>query len=178
MRAFLLLCATLLAFPANADSNIGKLSKITQDLAERGLTPAHITVEYSLTDNCRLTGLRVLENSHPDVLGPEVVDKVVRVMIGPFSGSMPSDELMRFSTDGESPPRKLSMTTRTITWNSNEGHRYIVCRFFSDGELKSARLIDGHGPQYDKKIKDRIVGQPLSELEPNTMRASFVSEDD
>jgi ubiquinone biosynthesis protein len=55
--------------------------------------------------------------------------------------------------------------------------RPVVCRFYIDGELESARLIDGHGPQYDKKIEDRIIGQPLSELEPKTIRASFESED-
>ena len=62
-------------------------------------------------------------------------------------------------------------------WNTSDGHRYVVCRFYNDGELESARLIDGHGPQYDKKIRDRIIGQPLSELEPKTVRASFESED-
>ena len=69
------------------------------------------------------------------------------------------------------------MTTRTISWNTSDGHRYVVCRFYFDGELESARLIDGHGNQYDKKIKDLIVDQPLSELEPKRMRASFESED-
>jgi hypothetical protein len=178
MRAILSCIAILLSFPASADSNIGKLGKITQDLDERGLTPAHITIEYSLTDDCDLTSLRVIENSHPDVLGPEVVNEVVRVMIGPFSGAAPSDELIQFSTDGESPPKMLSMTTRMISWNSDDGHRYVVCQFYSNGELESGRLIDGHGLQYDKKIKDRIIGQALSAMEPKTMRASFVSEDE
>lgn len=153
MRAVLSFCAILLSLPASADSNIGKLGKISQDLIERGLTPAYITVEYSLTDECSLTGLLVIENSNPDVLGSEVVDEVVKVMIGPFSGATHSDELIQFSTDGESPPKKLSMTKRRISWNTNDGHRYVVCRFYSDGELESARLIDGHGQQYDKKIE-------------------------
>ena len=112
------------------------------------------------------------------MLGPEVVEEVVRVMIGPFSGSAPSDELIQFSTDSESPPKKLSMTTRMISWNTTDGHRYVVCRFYSDGELESARLIDGHGHQYNKKIEDRIIDQPLSEMGQKTMRASFESEDE
>jgi hypothetical protein len=177
MRAAFSCLAILLSLPVNADSNIGKLGKITQDLDERGLTPAHVTIEYSLTDDCGLAGLRVIENSHPDVLGSEVVDEIVKVMIGPFSGSTPPDELIQFSTDKASPPKKLSMTTRMINWNTRDGHRYIVCRFYTDGELESARLIDGHGHQYDKKIKDQTIGQPLSEMEPKTIRASFESED-
>jgi len=178
MRAILSSCAILLSLPASADSYIGKLGEISLDLIERGLTPAHVTIEYSLTDDCSLAGLRVIENSHPDVLGPNIVDEVVRVMIGPFSGSTPSDELIQFSMDGELAPKKLSMTTRLIGWITNDGYRYVVCRFYSDGELESARLIDGHGHQYDKKIEDRIIGQDLSKLGPNTIRASFVSEDD
>lgn len=177
MRAALSCLALLLSLPVSADSNIGKLGKITQDLDERGLTPAHVTIEYSLTDSCGLAGLRVVENSHPDVLGPEVVEEVVNVMIGPFSGSTLSDELIQFSTITESPPKKLSMATRMIRWNTTDGHRYVVCRFYFDGELESARLTDGHGNQYDKKVKDRSIGQPLSELEPERMRASFESED-
>lgn len=177
MRAALLCSAILLSLHVSANSNIGKLGKITQDLDERGLTPAHLIIEYSLTDNCGLAGLHVVENSHPGVLGSEVVAEVVKVMIGPFSGSTPSDEVIQFSADTESPPKKLSMTTSMISWNTSDGHRYVVCRFYNDGELESARLIDGHGPQYDKKIGDRIIGQPLSELEPKTIRASFESED-
>ena len=102
MRAILSCCAILLSVNASADSNIGKLGKIVEDLNERGLTPAHVTIEYSLTNDCSLTGLRVIENSHPDALGPEVVDEVVRVMIGPFSGATPADELIQLSADGES----------------------------------------------------------------------------
>ena len=177
MRAALSCIAILLSLPASADSNIGRLGKITQDLDERGLTPAHVTIEYSLTDNCDIAGLRVTENSHPDVLGPEVVAEVVRVMIGPFSGAAPSDELVQFSMDRESPPKKLAMTTRMISWNTSDGHSYVVCQFYSDGELESARLIDGHGHQYHKKIKDRMIGEALSEMGPKTIRASFESED-
>ena len=129
-----------------------------------------------MSDDCDLAGLRVVENSHPDVLGPEVVDEVVKVMIGPFTGSTPSDELIQFSTDAESPPKKLSMTTRMIGWNTTDGYRYVVCRFYSDGELESVRQIDGHGHQYDKKINDRIIDEPLSEMEPRTIRASFESD--
>jgi hypothetical protein len=177
MRAALSCVAIFVALPVSADSNIGKLGQINEDLVERGLTPAHVTIEYSLTDNCGLNGLHVVENSHPGVLGPEVVEEVVKVMIGPFSGSTPSGELIQFSTGTESPPKKLSMTTRMFSWNTSDGHRYVVCRFFFDGELESVRLIDGEGNQYEKKIKDRIIDHPLSELEPKRMRASFESED-
>ena len=168
MRAAISCLAILLSLPVSADSNIGRLGQITQELVERGLTPAHVSIEYSLTDDCGLAGLRIVENSHPDVLGAEVVDEVVKVMIGPFSGSAPSDELIQFSTDTESPPKRLSMTTRMISWSTSDGHRYVVCRFYVDGELESTRLIDGHGQQYEGKIKDRIIDQP---------RASFESED-
>ena len=177
MRAAISCLAILLAFPASADSNIGKLGKTTQALVERGLTPAHVTIEYSLTDDCSVAGLRVVENSHPDVLGPEVVDEVVKVMIGPYSGSPPSDELIGFSAEAESPPKKLSMTTRMITWNTSDGHRFVVCRFYADGELESTWLTDGHGHQYDRRIRDRVIGQPLSEMGPKTIRTSFTSED-
>ena len=178
MRAVLSFCAILLSLPASADSNIGKLGKISHDLVERGLTPAHITIEYSLTDECGLTRLSVVENSNPDVLGSDVVDEVVNVMIGPFPGTTPSDQLIRYSTDGESPPMKLSMKTRMISWNTEDGHRYVVCRFYSDGGLESARHIDGHGPQYKQKIQDRVIEQALSEMEAKTIRASFASEDE
>ncbi len=177
MRAAVSCMAILLSLPVSADSNIGKLSKITQDLDERGLTPAHVTIEYSLTDDCDLAGVRVVENSHPDVLGPDVTHEVIKTMIGPFTGSTPSDELIQFSTDAESPAKKLSMTTRTIGWNTTDGYRYIVCRFYSDGELESVWQTDGHGHQYGKKTNDRMIDQPLSEMEPRTFRASFESED-
>jgi hypothetical protein len=176
MRAIFSCFAISLAMSASASSNIGKLGKITEDLIERGLTPAHITIEYSLTDDCNLTGLRIIENSHPDALGHEVVDEVVRVKIGPFSGV--SDELIKLPLDGESAAKKLSMTTRMISWSSEDGHRYVVCRFYADGVLESARLIDGHGAKYEEKIEDRTVNQALSELQTKTIRASFVSEDD
>ena len=179
MRAILSCCAISLAMSASANSYIsyiGKLGKITEDLIERGLTPAHITIEYSLTDDCNLAGLRVTENSHPNALGTEVVDEVVSVMIGPFSGV--ADELIKLPLDGESAPEKLSMTTRMIGWSTEDGHRYVVCRFYSDGELESARLTDGHAPHYEKKIGDRIVNQALSELQTKTIRASFVSGDE
>lgn len=163
---------------ASADSNIGELSQISQDLNERGLTPAHVTIEYSLTDDCGLTGLHVIDNSNPAALDSEVVEKLVKVMIGPFSGVTHPDELIKFATDSESPPLNMSMTSRTISWNTDDGHRYVQCRFYMNGELESARHIDGHGNQYKEKIQDRIIDQRLSELGVNTMRASFVSEDD
>lgn len=178
MRAILSCVLILLSPPASADSNIDKLGKIAQELDEGGLTPAHVTIGYSLTDDCGLTGLRVIENSHPEVLGSAVVDEVVRVLIGPYSGAAPSDKLIQFSTDGESSPKKLSTSTKTISWITNDGHRYLVCRFYSNGELESVRLTDGHGHQYDKKINDRIIDQALSEMEPKTMRASFRSKEE
>lgn len=164
------------ALCASANSSIGKLGKITERLVERGLTPAHITIEYALTDGCNITGLRVTENSHPDALGPETVDEVVSVMIGPFSAI--SDELIELSLDDEPAVKKLSTTTRTFSWRGDDGHRYLVCGFYADGSLQSARLTDGRGARHREKIEDRIVDQALSELPARTIRASFVSEDD
>ena len=178
MRVLLSFFAFLLSIPAIADSETGKLGEIVLDLGERGLLPAYITIEYSLTDDCNFADLRVTENSDPDALGPVVVDEIISVMIGPFSSSMPSDELLQFSTDGGSRPKALSTTTRTFSWTTNDGYRYVVCRFYSDGELESARLTDGHGPQYDMKVDYMTIGQALSEMEPRTISVSFMPEED
>ncbi len=178
MRASLSHLAFLLSLPAVAESELGKLRNIVLDLDERGLLPAYITIEYSLTDDCNFADLRVIENSHPDTLGPYVVDEIVSVMIGPFSGSTPSDELLQFSMDGESRPRALSTTTRMFSWATDDGYTYVVCQFYSDGELESARLTDGHGPEYDKKIDDETIGEALSEMGPRTIVVSFMPEED
>ena len=173
MRAILLCWAIVFAALASANSYTGRLGKISLELIERGLTPAHITIEYSLSDECSLDDLRVTENSNPDALGPEVVNEVVREMIGPFLGH--TDELIELSMDGESAPRSLSMITTTISWNTEDGHRLVVCKFYSNGELRSVRLTDGHGPEYEKKIEDRIVNQALSELGTKSLRVVFES---
>lgn len=176
MRAALACFTVLLSLPVGAGSNTGTLGKISEDLDKRGLTPAHVTLEYSLTDNCGLADLRIVDNSHADVLDQGVVNEIVRAVIGPFPASTPSEELIRFTAETESTAEKLSMTTRMISWNTNNGYRYVVCRFFMNGQLESARLTDGHGYLFDRKIRDQLIDQPLSELGPKTMRASFEPE--
>ena len=178
MRAESFFCALLLSFSVNAASYIGELSDITQELLERGLTPAYMTIEYSLSDDCGLTDLRVVENLNPEALNSEIIEKVVSKVIGPFSGALHPNELVTLTTDTGSPPRTLSRSTKTISWNTEDGYRYVECRFFTNGKLASAWQIDGHGYQFKDKIQDRRIDHQLSELGPNTMRVSFVADDE
>ena len=176
MRAESFFCAILFPFSVNSGSYTGELSEITQDLLERGLTPAYITIEYSLSDDCGLAGLRVVENSNPEALNSEVVEKVVSKVIGPFSWALHPNELVTLTTDIGSPLVDLSMRTKTISWNTEDGYRYVQCRFFTNGELASAWQTDGHGYQFIDKIKDRRVDRQLSKLGANTIKVSFVAD--
>ena len=177
MRVSISCLALLLSLPAIAEPELVKLGKIVQELDERGLLPAYITIEYSLTDDCDFADLRVTKNSHPDVLGPDAVDEIVSEMIGPFSDFASADELLQFSSDNEFRPNLSSSTTRLFSWTTDDGHRYVVCRFYSNGELESARLTDGHGPQFGKKIDDLTIGGALSEMGPREIDVAFMPED-
>lgn len=136
--------------------------------AHLGIESAHVILEYSLTDDCDLAPVLVLENTSEEIFDAEAIDQIVRTAIGPFE-----------STDNDLPESRAgsSVTNRAFNWNTNLGHDYIVCEFYPDGSFASARYIEGHSPS-SKSVEDRPVARKLSELGTRTQKMVFTLDRD
>ncbi len=168
MRTIFLCIAISLPMCVSADSYIDKAAK---ELQERGLTYVRVTIEYSLTDDCNLENVHVVENMQPDVITPNVVEAIVSTYIGPFPGT--NDEMIQPPSADDLTRKTLAMTTRMFWWKNDQGQTHIVCRFYSDGELESARLGNRSRNQWGE---DQLLEQALSKMQAETITLHFDSE--
>ena len=135
-----------------------------------GIESAHLEIEYSLTDNCDLGVTRVIENSNPDVFDSQAVSDIIETVIGPFTST--NTAILSLEFDSDTTGKTLSMTKRTFSWDTDLGHRYIVCNFLASGAFESAIYSDGHLPP-SKKSEDRPVARRLSELGTRVWKIEF-----
>ncbi len=128
-----------------------------------GIESAHVILEYSLTDDCDLAPVLVLENTSEEIFDAEAIGQIVRTVIGPFA-----------STDNGLPESRsgYSVTNRVFNWNTNLGHDYIVCQFDPDGRFASARYADDQSSP-STPVEDRPVARRLSELGTRTQKMVF-----
>lgn len=134
-----------------------------------GIESAHVLLEYSLTDDCDLAPVLVLENTSEEIFDTEAIWQIVRTVIGPFEST---DNDLIESESGDSIGSKLSTTNRAFNWNTNLGHNYIVCQFYPDGRFASARYADDHSSP-STPVEDRPVARRLSELGTRTQKMVF-----
>lgn len=135
-----------------------------------GIESAHVILEYSLTDDCDLAPVLVLESTSEEVFDTEAIAQIVRSVIGPFESARndPRDS----GRPGDSVTNQLSMIHRVFNWNTNLGHEYIVCQFYPDGSFASARYSAGDSAPA-KSVEDRPVARRLSELGTRTQKMVF-----
>ena len=167
MRTFFLCIAISLPMCVSADSYIDKAAK---ELQERGLTSAYFAIEYSLTDDCNLENVRVVENTQPDVITPDVVEEIVRRYIGPLPGK--NDEMNQLPSADDMTRKALATTTRMFWWNTDQS-THIVCRFNIDDELESARLSNSYGNPWGEY---QLLEQALSKMQAATMRGELEAD--
>lgn len=153
------LCCTSISGPSFSQDGpdwIRRASKL-------GIESAHVILEYSLTDDCDLAPVLVLENTSEEIFDTEAIAQIVRTLIGPFA-----------STDNDFPESRSgnSVTNRVFNWNTNLGHDYIVCQFYPDGRFASARYAnDNSSPS--THVEDRPVARRLSELGTRIQKMVF-----
>ncbi|MDH3614541.1 MAG: hypothetical protein OES10_14835 [Gammaproteobacteria bacterium] len=142
--------------------------------ANLGIESAHVILEYSLTDECDLDPVLVLESTSEEIFDPEAISHIVRTVIGPFDST--SNDLLNSDLLADSAAKRLSMTNRAFNWSTDLGHNYIVCEFYSDGSFASAKYTDGYSPP-SKSVEDRPVARRLSELGTRTHKMVFTLEE-
>ena len=138
--------------------------------ASLGIESAHVILEYSLTDDCDLAPVLVLESTSDEIFDTAAIGQIVRTSVGPFEST--GDDLPDPVLLNDSVANQLSMTNRAFNWNTNLGHDFIVCQFYEDGSFASARYTDGQPPP-SKSVVDRPVARRLSELGTRTQKMVF-----
>ena len=139
-----------------------------------GLTSGHIELKYSLTDECELGDVEVLESTNEQLYTSEVVDEIVRDFVGPFDYM--GDTLPGIVGTDDRTSKKLAFNKRKFSWQNEFGHEYLECSFYLDGQLFDAEFVDANRApaEFSPAMKIEI---PLSEIAPVVRRFAFRFED-
>ncbi len=163
-----------MAGAAEADSIQGQSPGWVNRASELGIESAHVVLGYSLTDDCQLGQVEVLESTSDALFDPAAVEHITKTMIGPFR--VANRDIVHI---GSSPPEiqeRYQMTNRMYKWNTDLGHEYLICRFYSDGSYANAYYSDGRQAE-QKVVEDRPVARRLSRLGTRTQKVVFKAEE-
>ena len=142
-----------------------QISKWTDRAVELGITSAHVVIEYSLTDDCNLAPIRIVENSSEVIFDAATIAEVIGELVGPFE--FVNRRLLRPELEPSEEGAKLSMSGRKFRWDTDLGHSYIACRFYATGALADAVYIDGRIAVH-QTVENRPVARKLSNLGTRT----------
>ena len=141
---------------------------------ELGLDSGHVVLKYSLTDQCELDDVEVLESTSEELYISDVVAEIVRDFVGPFNYM--ADTLPNITGTDHKNSKRLGFNRRKYSWQNEHGHEYVDCTFYLDGQIFAAEFVDSNLPPAEYSPPMQING-PLSDLEPVVRKFSFRTEE-
>ena len=139
----------------------------------QGVSSVDVTLRYSLSDDCYVRNLELLENTHPEIIYPNQIANIASRILGPFESS--ARQLEPVISDSDIRIEYVKTIQRSIVWRTPEGHSWIVCYLNSSGELERAIHSDGHRPPAEV-APDTPVNKSLSLLGTNEVTITFSIE--
>ncbi len=174
MRAAISTSILLLTVSVSTTSLSRQVSDWMQRAETLGITSAHVILEYSLTDDCELKPVRIVENSSEKVFTAAAIESIVKSVIGPFEAW--NRQLIDPLDPTAEKPENLAMVKRSFAWRTASGHSLIVCTFFADGRLDQAEFVLPNTPPAHTVPSERI-SQRLSDLPAKMRKVTFVQRE-
>ena len=140
---------------------------------EQGVSSVDITLGYSLSDDCYVQNIELLENTYPEIIYPNQIENIARRVLGPFESR--ERQLEPAVSDSDIRFEYVGSIQRSIAWKTPEGHGWIVCYLSSSGRLERAIHTDGHRPPAEV-APDTPVNKSLSLLGTNEVTITFSIE--
>lgn len=141
---------------------------------ELGLDSGHVVIKYSLTDECELGRVEVLESTSDELYTADAIAEIVRDFVGPFNYM--ADTLPNITGTDDKNSARLSFNRRNFSWQNEHGHEYVACMFYLDGQLFAAEFVDLNRPpaEYSPTMS---INVPLSDLKPVVRKFAFRIEE-